>query len=120
MSHEFLLVRPPPAVREPRATEAAAMAAVLLQRGWQALARAGAATWRALEAEGRRRADQALRSRGSSLEALRALGNPALEAAQVRELAALHERTDPGFAADLRAAAYRHEALHEATHPATR
>ena len=36
------------------------------------------------------------------------------EAAQVREMAAMYDRTDPGFAADLRAAAYRHEALHEA------
>lgn len=38
--------------------------------------------------------------------------SPAAEAAEVRELARQFIKTDPGFAADLYAAADRHEALH--------
>jgi hypothetical protein len=37
----------------------------------------------------------------------------ALEAQTVRELAYSYSKTDPGFAADLYAAASRHEGLHE-------
>lgn len=40
--------------------------------------------------------------------------SPAVEAAEVRELARQFIKTDPGFAADLYAAADRHEALHGA------
>jgi hypothetical protein len=36
----------------------------------------------------------------------------ALEAQKVRELAYSYSKTDPGFAADLYAAASRHEGLH--------
>jgi hypothetical protein len=38
--------------------------------------------------------------------------NPAQEAQQVRELAWSYRQSDPGFAADLSAAADRHEQLH--------
>jgi hypothetical protein len=51
--------------------------------------------------------------------ALRALGAPrsaaesaAIEAQRVRALAYSYSKTDPGFAADLYAAAARHEGLH--------
>ena len=43
---------------------------------------------------------------------LGAVESAAREAAQVRELAYAYSKTDPGFAADLYAAAARHEALH--------
>lgn len=39
--------------------------------------------------------------------------SPAEEAASVRDLAASYTRTDPGFAADLYAAADRYERAHE-------
>lgn len=38
--------------------------------------------------------------------------SPAEEAAQVREMAGSYARTDPGFAADLYAAADRYERMH--------
>ncbi|HWH81217.1 MAG TPA: hypothetical protein VNU71_03160 [Burkholderiaceae bacterium] len=38
----------------------------------------------------------------------------ALEAQRVRDLAQTYAKTDPGFAADLYAAAARHESLHAA------
>ena len=114
MSHQTMIVQLPRPVREPRGAEAAAIAVDLIRRAKNALARVGTSLWRALEAEGRRRAMHEMRLRGRSLEELQALGDPVLEAAQVREMAAMYDRTDPGFAADLRAAAYRHEALHEA------
>lgn len=104
MNQQFIAVIPPAAVREPRGAELAAQLAAWMQLGAQKLAAAGRAAWRALEDEGRRRALRELRSRGLSL--------PAFEAAQVRKLADQHERTDPRFAAELRAAATRHETLH--------
>ncbi|MBL8347087.1 MAG: hypothetical protein JNN03_16730 [Rubrivivax sp.] len=104
MNQEFIAVIPPAAVREPRGAEVAAQLAAGLQRVAQRLAAAGRGVWRALEDEGRRRAMQQLKSRGLSL--------PAFEAAQVRKLADQHERTDPRFAAELRAAATRHETMH--------
>ena len=113
MTPETLLLRPPPLAREPRGAEPAALAALLVHKATQALAKAGKALWHVLEEEGRRRALREMRLRGSSPELLKALSDPAREAAQVLELAAQHERTDPAFAADLRAAAWRHEAMHE-------
>ena len=59
----------------------------------------------------------ALRRLLPPVEAASALSRTAsasLEAQKVRELASTYARTDPGFAADLYAAAARHEALHEA------
>jgi len=61
-------------------------------------ARAAAAIWAALA----RRLD-GRKQRSVALEA-------AIEAAQVRAMARRHAATDPGFAADLMAAADRHEA----------
>jgi hypothetical protein len=104
MNQEFIAVIPPAAVREPRGAEVAAQLAAGLQRVAQRLASAGRSVWRALEDEGRRRAAQQLKSRGLSLATI--------EAAQVRQMADEHQRTDPRFAADLRAAAARHETLH--------
>jgi len=104
MNQEFIAVIPPAAVREPRGAEMAAQLAAWLQLAVQQLAAAGRGVWRALEDEGRRRAMRELKGRGLSL--------PAFEAAQVRKLADQHERTDPRFAAELRAAATRHETLH--------
>ncbi len=104
MNQEYVSVMQPATVREPRGAEAAAQAATWLQLGLYRLAAAGRTFWRALEDEGRRRAMRQLKSRGLSL--------PALEAAQVRKLADEHERTDPRFAAELRAAATRHETMH--------
>jgi hypothetical protein len=104
MNQEYMAVIPPATVREPRGAEVAAQLATWLQLGAHRLAAAGRAVWRAMEDEGRRRALRQLKSRGLSL--------PAIEAAQVRKLADLHERTDPRFAAELRAAAARHEAMH--------
>ena len=100
-----MLVQLPRPVREPRGAEAAAIAVDLIRRGKSALARAGTSLWRVLEVEGRRRAVHELRLRGRTIEELQALGDPMREAAQVREMAAMYDRTDPGFAADLRAAA---------------
>jgi hypothetical protein len=45
-------------------------------------------------------------------EAPSASATAALEAQKVRELAYSYSKTDPGFAADLYAAAARHEGLH--------
>ena len=44
---------------------------------------------------------------------LSAAESAALEAQKVRDLAYTYSKTDPGFAADLYAAAARHEGLHE-------
>ena len=44
---------------------------------------------------------------------LTAAESASLEAQKVRELAYSYSKTDPGFAADLYAAAARHEGLHE-------
>ena len=46
--------------------------------------------------------------------AQRASETAALEAQKVRDLAYSYSKTDPGFAADLYAAAARHEGLHHA------
>ena len=114
MHQEVISIIPPAPVLEPRAAEVAAHMALWIQRGgnvavWmrqgaRLLGRAGRAVWRALEAEGRRRAMRDLQRHGLSLAAF--------EAAKVRELADQHERADPRFAAELRAAAARHETLH--------
>ncbi|MBI5719147.1 MAG: hypothetical protein HZC37_15885 [Burkholderiales bacterium] len=114
MHQEVISIIPPAPVREPRAADVAAHMALWIQRGvrvgtWMRqgaslVRRAGRAVWRALEEEGRRRAERELKLRGTSLAAL--------EAAKVRALADLHERSDPRFAAELRAAAARHEVLH--------
>jgi hypothetical protein len=104
MNQEVIAIIPPAAVLEPRGAEVAANIAAWMQRGGQWLAAAGRAIWRAMEDEGRRRAMRQLKSRGLSVAAL--------EAANVRELADRHERSDPRFAAELRAAAARHEVLH--------
>lgn len=45
--------------------------------------------------------------------ALTAAESASLEAQKVRNLAYTYSKTDPGFAADLYAAAARHEGLHE-------
>jgi hypothetical protein len=65
-------------------------------------ARAAVAVWAALS---RWLADNPLRVRSAVVEA-------AVEAARVRAMARRHASTDPGFAADLMAAADRHEAQH--------
>lgn len=101
MSSEVIVITPPPAITEPRGAAVAAHVADWLRRLGQALARVGHAVWRALEAEGQRRAERQLRLHG--------LSQAAWEAAQVRALADLHERQDPRFAAELRVAADRHE-----------
>lgn len=106
MSPEVIVITPPRAIAEPRGAAAAAHIAGGLRQLGQALARAGRAAWRALEAEGQRRAERELRRHG--------LPQAAWEAAQVRALADLHERHDPRFAAELRVAADRHEARHGA------
>ena len=62
-------------------------------------ARGAVAAWAALS---RWFADNPLRVRSAAVEA-------AVDAARVREMARLHAATDPGFAADLMAAADRHE-----------
>ena len=90
MSHQTMIVQLPRPVREPRGAEAAAIAVDLIRRAKNALARVGTSLWRALEAEGRRRAMHEMRLRGRSLEELQALGDPMLEAAQVREMAQRH------------------------------
>lgn len=46
-------------------------------------------------------------------QARSAVEKAAVEAHEVREMAQSYESTDPGFAADLYAAAARHESLHE-------
>ncbi|MCW5661229.1 MAG: hypothetical protein KIT60_26300 [Burkholderiaceae bacterium] len=65
-------------------------------------ARGAVAVWAALS---RWLADKPLQIRSAAVEA-------AVEAARVRALARRHANTDPGFAADLMAAADRHEAQH--------
>jgi hypothetical protein len=65
-------------------------------------ARGAVAIWTALS---RWLADKPLQVRSAAVEA-------AVEAARVRALARRHANTDPGFAADLMAAADRHEAQH--------
>ena len=46
--------------------------------------------------------------------ALTAAESASVEAQRVREMAYSYAKTDPGFAADLYAAAARHESLHDA------
>ena len=48
-----------------------------------------------------------------SVAPLTAAESASLEAQKVRNLAYAYSKTDPGFAADLYAAAARHEGLHE-------
>lgn len=48
-----------------------------------------------------------------SASALTTSESASLEAQKVRELAYTYSKSDPGFAADLYAAAARHEGLHE-------
>jgi hypothetical protein len=72
-------------------------AAKTAPRGAIWAARAAAAAWAALS-----RSFTARRERSLALAA-------AVEAAQVRAMARRHAATDPGFAADLQAAADRHE-----------
>jgi hypothetical protein len=55
----------------------------------------------------------AFRTWGASAPVLSAAEKAAREAQKVRELAYSYSKTDPGFAADLYAAAARHEGLHE-------
>ena len=69
-----------------------------LPRGSRYAATIFLAVWRALADLGR-----SAKPRGKS---------PAQEAQEVRELAWSYRETDPGFAADLAAAADRHELLH--------
>ena len=54
-----------------------------------------------------------LRAVQSSAPRLNAAESASLEAQKVRDLAYSYSRTDPGFAADLYAAAARHEGLNE-------
>jgi len=105
MHQEVISIVPPALVREPRGAELAARVASWLSQGLRGVAAGGRALWHALEEEGRKRAIRELRQRGLSL--------PAIEAAQVRAMADRHERRDPRFAAELRAAAARHEMLHD-------
>lgn len=102
MSPETIVITPPPPIAEPRGAAAVAQVAVAFRRVADAAASAGRALWRALEAEGQRRAARNL--------SLHGLSQPAWEAAQLRAFADLHERHDPRFAAELRVAADRHEA----------
>jgi hypothetical protein len=51
--------------------------------------------------------------RTETLNSTRTQEKAALEAQKVRELAYSYAKTDPGFAADLYAAASRHEGLHD-------
>jgi hypothetical protein len=108
MKQEVLRIQMPRPVAEPRgAVFASSLVAWLRQFVTQQLAprlaAAGRAVWRALEAEGQRRAERELRLYGS---------RAAADAAKVRELALRYDRVDPRFAAELRAAATRHEVLH--------
>lgn len=106
MSQQVLLVHPPAPVREPRGAALAVSLVSFASAAWRGLAAAGRAVLRAMEAEGMRRAEREMRARGLSLATL--------EAARVRALADRWAQADPGFAADLRAAASRHEAEQEA------
>lgn len=72
------------------------------------LTRAGNAVWRSL---GVPAAIQALKSIGTSPVTTK-VADPAREAAEVRTMAQALMRTDPRFAAELFAAADRHEVLH--------
>lgn len=55
---------------------------------------------------------RALQSTRNPSPALSKEDRAALEAQDVREMARIYQRTQPGFAADLAAAADRHEHLH--------
>jgi hypothetical protein len=55
---------------------------------------------------------RSMRSAVSPVRSLSASESAALEAQKVRDLAYSYSRTDPGFAADLYAAAARHEGIH--------
>jgi hypothetical protein len=101
MNQQVLLIRVPAPVREPRGAVLTGQVVVLGHAVWRGLARLGGVVWRALAAEGERRAAREMRAHGMSQKTL--------EAAQVRALADRHQRSDPGFAADLRSAADRHE-----------
>jgi len=80
------------------------VATVKAPRGAIWAARGAAAIWAALS---RWLAADRRRERSVALEA-------AIEAARVRAMARRHASTDPGFAADLMAAADRHEAQQSA------
>jgi hypothetical protein len=67
--------------------------------------RAGSALWRELEAIGQARAERELQLLGRRSEGL----DPVRQAAAVREFASGHIEFDPRFAAELFAAADRHE-----------
>jgi len=54
-----------------------------------------------------------LRTPTKAIQPATAAESAALEAQKVRDLAYTYAKTDPGFAADLYAAAARHEGLHE-------
>jgi hypothetical protein len=83
--------------------------------------RLGRAIWRGLQAHGERRALRELRFMGFRLEPLdqykpaklanQARDDAGREAAAVRQLAYRHVQTNPGFAADLFAAADRQERM---------
>ncbi len=124
---EMFLV--PRAVQPPRGAIWAGLAA-----SW--LLRTGSALWSALEEQGRRRAGRQLAGIATRCEPrepqlasqLRdavqflAKGRPqderAVAAAEVREFAYRHLKSDPGFAADLFAAANRHEMVGSLRSPA--
>jgi hypothetical protein len=97
-------IHTPAPVAEPRGAALAAEAAMVLRRVGRGLAAFGRATWQTLEEIGRERAERELRNRGHA--------TVALEVARVRAMADRYDRTDPQFAADLRAAASRHETMH--------
>jgi hypothetical protein len=93
----------PATVAEPRGAQWAAHLAVPLVRAGQWL-------WRALEAQGERRASRELAALARRYEMSEPeLGRRLREAAEVREFAYEHMEGDRGFAQDLLAAADRHE-----------
>ncbi len=102
-----------PAPRAPRGAQwmsagAAGALPVLAKLAARAAAggrRAGMAVWRELEAIGQARAQRELRLLARRSEDL----DPARQAAAVREFASGHVEVDPRFAAELFAAADRHE-----------
>lgn len=101
----------PPAVTAPRGALWAAELATRLVR------RVGSAVWRGLHAAGQARASREL----LALATARAECDPVMarrlraasEAAAVRALALRHQKTEPSYAAELFAAADRHERLAE-------
>lgn len=136
MSIDHLHLHIPPVVVAPRGATLAAMLAASLGRALQRLQAAwqprawGHSVWFALEASGQRRASRDLLDAARRCEAhdpehahllrqaARFTSRPdavALEAASVRELALRYLKSDRGFAADLLAAADRHERLHGQT-----